>query len=460
MNVVAPTPNRQTKLDGLLGHLCSCTGLYSKETFLSLYSCVTKLIRDQRMTGMALTRTLGDDSFEAMNLALTHVDGLTLTSLDGPEMFGTGSGVTPQTGMLVILADRLCMAMYWTTDKRATFKMYEGGWTFHPGDAKTIATQLIQQIAEDSLRQTLTTRMEETPIERRYDEKLNLLISGLVDSLENRNRDLMVALDQVSQLNKQVLNNERLAAIGQLCSVIAHEIRNPLGLIDLYAKLTETQVNQVLEEAPESELKATQQPIIQKNVGLMREAIGSLDTILSELTSYSRPLELNEESVALVDFVENICEFYQPYYQEKQAELKFLPCPLEEMTLNIDRARVRQALINLLKNALEASLSESARNDKAPGRVLVSVASRKGDDSIYIKVEDQGGGVDEKVAAKLFTPYFSTKGNGTGLGLAHSRKILQTHGGSVELLKTQPGEGSTFALVLPKSRLCSVGPIS
>ena len=107
----------------------------------------------------------------------------------------------------------------------------------------------------------------------------------------------------------------------------------------------------------------------------------------------------------------------------------------------MDADRIRQALINLIKNALEASPQDST--------VTVTVAKRENDRHIYIKVRDEGTGVDDKIQQKLFTPYFSTKGNGTGLGLAHSRKILQAHGGSVELLSTKAAEGSTFALILP-----------
>jgi signal transduction histidine kinase len=108
-----------------------------------------------------------------------------------------------------------------------------------------------------------------------------------------------------------------------------------------------------------------------------------------------------------------------------------------------DADKIRQALINLLKNALEASPADST--------VRVSIVHRNGDPQLYIKVSDEGQGVNPANIQKLFTPYFSTKGSGTGLGLAHSRKILQAHGGNVELLSSEPDKGSTFALVLPRT---------
>ncbi len=438
--------NPKIQIDGLFGHLCSSSGLYSKETFLSLYSCITRMIRDHHLAGFVLTRTLEDEAFETLALALEGAPNLPLFRLNQPDMFPTQSGVCDQTGFLIVLTDRLCAALHWSGATYDTFRVYEGGWTFNPGDCKTIAAQLIPHAGDPTLEHLL----KETPIDRRYDEKLNLLVTSLVHGLENRNRELIVALDQVKMLNKQVVDNERLAAIGQLSSVIAHEIRNPLGLIDLYAKLTEDLLAKLpweqLQPAEENSKAKNPQEMLLKNLGLIREATGNLEKILSGLTSYSRPLELETAPTDLYRLVADVCDFYAPSYQEKGVKLLVPQCEGHPLTLSLDQDKIRQALINLLKNALEATPAE--------GTVTVSISGRTGDPMTYIRVSDQGPGVDEKNMKKLFTPYFSTKGSkGTGLGLAHSRKILQAHGGSVELLSSIPGKGATFALILPNQPL-------
>ena len=431
---------KKIQLDGLFGHLCSSTGLYSKETFESLYSCITRMVRDQHMPGFVITRTLDDDTFEPMAQALENVQGLPLFRLNQPRLFPADAGLCSQTGFLIVLTNRLCATLYWSATTQETFRMYNGGWTFHPGDSRTIASRVIEQLNQENEHPELAQLLADTQVDRRYDDKLNLLITSLVHGLEHRNRELTLALDQVKVLNKRNVDTERLAAIGQMSSVIAHEIRNPLGLIDLYAKLTEDHLAQLA--LPE---QAEKKALLLKNLSHIRQATGSLETILSELTDYSRPLHLNRQPNDLAQLVHDVCEFYTPSYQEKGVTLQLNEVPAEHRlpsSYPLDGDKIKQARINLLKNALEASPEGSV--------VQVSLLCPPHDPHCYVQVEDQGQGIEPAHVQKLFTPYFSTKGSGTGLGLAHSQKILQAHGGNVELLRSLPGQGSLFCLSLPQ----------
>jgi signal transduction histidine kinase len=430
------------QLDNLFGHLSAARGLYSKDTFLSLTGCITRILRDHPMQGLVITRTLGDAAFDTLTLVLNNRAGVHLYSLDTPPVGDSEhwnvSALPDTMGVLMVLTNRFCATLYWSSAPNDVFRMYEGGWTFHPADSRQMALQLAKHIGA----QSLSDIIEATDIDRRYDDKLNLLLTSLVNGLENRNRELTLALAQVNDLNRKMVDTERLAAIGQLCSVIAHEIRNPLGLIDLYAKLVETQVGK---------LEITDEPAkekLEQNLSLIRQSTVHLEDILSELTQYSRPLELKSEPTDIIALVEDIHRFYQPYYEEKGVQLALSESKMDTRCYRIDPGKIRQALINLLKNALEVSKTDSV--------VTLSIASRQNEPSVYIKVSDQGGGIDEKIMPKLFTPYFSTKGNGTGLGLAHTRKIMQAHGGTAMVLGTSP-QGSTFALVLPKQLAVSEG---
>jgi signal transduction histidine kinase len=126
-------------------------------------------------------------------------------------------------------------------------------------------------------------------------------------------------------------------------------------------------------------------------------------------------------------------------------EMQFSKDSLDEkgLLVSLDAGRMRQALINLLKNALEATAEGK--------KVTVSLASRKDDTHLYIKVKDEGVGIAEDKVEKLFTPYFSTKATGTGLGLAYIRKIMQAHEGTAKLLWSELGKGTTMALLLPRN---------
>jgi signal transduction histidine kinase len=426
---VGPKTEQPVNLDGLFGHLSASTGLYSRETFLNLYSCIVRIIRQYHLKGLVFHRVLDDADFSTLSMALGQLPDITTFAVSDEEIQRNNSLNPQTTGFLIVLTNQFCATIYWSTASQEAYGMYDGGWTFHPGDSKTIALE-VAKLMDDT--EELTQRIEDTPLDRRFDEKITGFITQLVNNLETRNRELTLALRQVQQLNVKVLDQERLAAIGQLCSVIAHEIRNPLGLIDLYAKLIENQIGKL--EIPDGKEG------LEKNLQLIRSASSSLESILSELTSYARPLQLELELTDLRTLVMEVVDMFAPQYEEKQVTLKW-KLPPESIEMNVDARRLKQALINLVKNALEASKGGTA--------VEVLLATRRNDERVFIKVQDQGSGVEKKAQEKLFTPYFSTKGNGTGLGLAHSRKILQAHGGTVALLNT--GEnGSTFALILPK----------
>ena len=430
MTVLMQSP----KLDELLAQLSATSGLYSRATFQNLYSSLVRIIRDQRLNGLIVTLTQEEDNLDVAGFALHTIGELDVIDLNqvGPDL--PASIASSQLSLLLVLTSRLSACLYWDGQSEAAYRMVQGGWTFHPGDSRAIAQQLGEWLGEPGL----AKRIADSPMDRRYDEKMTLLVASLVNNLEGRNRELALALQRESQLSQRVLESERLAAVGQLCSVVAHEIRNPLGLIDLYAKLTEVQLEQL----------GVEDEKLTEFLTHIRNATQDLDGILSELTQYSRPVELNTEPTDIVALVESVCDFVRPKYDEKKVVLEVLEPSLlsqgQNMTslgLSVDPGKIRQALLNLLKNALEATDAEAA--------VRVQLASRQGDQQIYIKVMDEGCGVKPEAQAKLFTPYFSTKGNeGTGLGLAHVRKIMQAHGGNALLLKSEPNQGSTFALVL------------
>lgn len=428
-------------LNRLFRHVSTTHGTFSKETFLSVYSAVGRLLTEHHQQGVVIVHTGNDRDFDRLLAPLLNRSHLDVVSVEPSNPLL--NDLPPRSGFFVVLTEDVAATLYWSTDARRSLQMYHGGWTFHPEDTRGVMLELLQS---GDLPKAFSQKLSDMTLGGQPSPMLDGLVSALVSGLEDQNRELGDALGELKALHQKLVDQERLAAIGQLCSVVAHEIRNPLGLIDLYAKLIEHQYTQWADAIPDAVKKELpgDSATLPKNLTLIRDAIQSLEVILSELTQYSRPLCLEQTDSNVVSFVRGVCDFYQPKFDEAAIELRVDVAEHLENTLfsHMDAPRVRQAFINLLKNALEAS--------KANTKVTVRVASRKDDRFIYIKVDDQGGGVPEKSMEKLFTPYFSTKGNGTGLGLAHSRKILQAHGGNVELLHTTQGVGSTFALILPR----------
>lgn len=407
-------------------------GAYTQETFLALWgACIRWACQvATKKTPLTVTVQLATDTdVTALKALLTPLESNAHITLK------MTSSTQPRANSLLIAGLPIHAGIYFQQDLRRSLQRYRGGWSFSPPEV-----QALFQVIDPSI--PLPSAADANP-----HPEVATMASALVHGLEEQAKELDNALQDIHTLNQKVVNSERLAAIGQLCSVVAHEIRNPLGLIDLYAKLIEAQAEQwvggLQETYPDLPELKEKLPFTD-NIAMVRDAIGGLEVILSELTQYSRPLTLEANEQLVVPMVKKIVAFYQPKYAEKDVNLSchVNPALVDELMANVDEKRFRQALLNLLKNALEAC--------KSGATVSVTIASRENDKDIYIKVTDEGGGIPKRSLEKLFTPYFSTKGNGTGLGLAHSRKILQAHGGRVELLNTQEGVGTTFALVLPR----------
>ena len=165
-----------------------------------------------------------------------------------------------------------------------------------------------------------------------------------------------------------------------------------------------------------------------------------MDKILSELLDYSKPLELEKTSIDLEGVINDIYNLVKPAFDDNNVGLKIKYKVSQDIQVTFDRVRVHQALLNVVKNALEVS---------PPGKsVFLNVDCRSTDGTVYIKISDQGSGITEEAMKKLFTPYFTTKTSGTGLGLAQARKIMKAHNGEIEVLSSS-SDGTTFALILP-----------
>jgi signal transduction histidine kinase len=194
-------------------------------------------------------------------------------------------------------------------------------------------------------------------------------------------------------------------------------------------------------------------------------AIAHLEGFLAEITDYSRPFTLNCQPCHLYTLLRDMVDFCQPLAQQHQCALVLAPCPTKAKPwhVHIDISRIQQALLNLIKNALEAS--ENKQN--ACVTVRLGCGS-KPNDPLGIEVIDQGCGLGVGQAGKLFTPFFTTKAQGTGLGLARTQKIMQAHGGSVQAVDHTAQQahgradnagdnaaptGCTFTLALPKTCL-------
>lgn len=238
---------------------------------------------------------------------------------------------------------------------------------------------------------------------------------------------LLTDLTELAALQQRMQLKENLAALGELSAGIAHEFKNALATISGYAQL--------IPEASEREAS--------DYAGRILRQTRDITHVVAEFLKYARPLEIPDETVTLRTVVERVVmEVGEALPQVK------VRCEGTFGDVEGDEGLLRQALLNLTRNAAEAC--ESATHG---GKVLVrgEVAGEDETGLQQITVFDNGAGIGAAAMPKLFRPFFTTKANGTGLGLAVVQKIIVQHGGQV-LARNRPEGGAAFIITLPLPR--------
>jgi signal transduction histidine kinase len=229
--------------------------------------------------------------------------------------------------------------------------------------------------------------------------------------------------DRRGALETTLRRQDRLAALGRVVAGVAHEIRNPLNSLMLTLELLDRRTRQGTASGQE-----------------VRQAIEEVDRlgqILDRLLAFGRPEFENRRVQDLQPLLERARRVIQDEAQRRNVEVAVADSTPGRLQANVDALAIEQVLINLLLNAIDAS----------PGGTSVTVEAATEPQGIRIEVHDKGPGIPEAAREHIFDPYFTTKENGTGLGLAVSREIVCQHGGSLEFESN--GSGTTFVLRLP-----------
>jgi len=230
-------------------------------------------------------------------------------------------------------------------------------------------------------------------------------------------------MTEYKQMEERLLQSERLAAIGNTVSHIAHEIKNPLAVIGGFARQ--------LARTPGLDDKA------KEKLSIIIQEVGRLEGMLVNMRDFVRLPPPQKRPGNLDELLDEVLDFYQETFQEhhiRVRQVRELSLPL----VNFDPQQMRQVLLNLIKNAVEAM----------PGGGELTLATRVHSGQVEISITDTGEGMTPELKAKVFQPYFTTKEKGTGLGLAICQNIAQEHGGCL-LADSTPGQGSTFTIQIP-----------
>ncbi len=256
------------------------------------------------------------------------------------------------------------------------------------------------------------------------------VLAGEFDAMARALKDREAQLQKKQQ---ELLQAERLAAIGRVSAQVAHEIRNPLSSIGLNVEMLQDQVSTAQFTSPEEAREAKE---------LLASVMREVDRLTEITEDYLRLARLPPPVLRQVDLkevLEGVLDFAREELERAAVTVSRL-LPPEPLPLKADEGQLRQVFLNLVRNAREAM---------GPGGTLTVQATTQGAE-ISVTVRDSGPGMPEDVKARLFEPFFTTKQGGTGLGLSLSRQIIEAHGGRIEV-DSALGQGTAFVLTFPRA---------
>jgi signal transduction histidine kinase len=258
---------------------------------------------------------------------------------------------------------------------------------------------------------------------------LPAVIVGIVADRERRARgEVEGLLSRLQAAQQELLVSERMATVGRLSLKVAHEVRNPISAIELNAEMLGDIVR-----------GRTGTDMVEAGglVTAIRDQVNTLDALTEEYLAFARFPQAHFEEESVNHLVEELATFVRPVADRQGLSMHVETDPAVPM-MEIDRALLRQAILNLVKNGLEALSRGGA----------LTISSRAVGDAVEIAVTDTGPGISPDVGDRLFEQFFTTKPQGTGLGLSISRQIIEEHRGELRWAN-RPGGGAVFTIRLP-----------
>lgn len=240
---------------------------------------------------------------------------------------------------------------------------------------------------------------------------------------------IIKTLKRSEELKTIMEEKERLAVMGEMASVLAHEIRNPLGSIKGFAQYL---MERNKEHVPQN---------IDMGKGYLDIIVSEakrLETLTEDLLIYAKPVEARIAEFNIHKLAEEIIHSLHPLREEK-SEVSIETLVPDNLTIKSDREKLRQIITNIVQNSIDA----------VKGSGIVSVKAERINDKIIITISDNGCGMNSDTKAKAFKPFFTTKARGTGLGLAIVENLTKSIGGTIEL-ESELQKGTIFRIIIPE----------
>jgi signal transduction histidine kinase len=271
-----------------------------------------------------------------------------------------------------------------------------------------------------------TIRVAHGDLRHRIDIPPGDEIGELAANFNRMTTEILDDREKLEEASKKLLEAEKLATIGRLATALAHEIRNPLTAVKL-------NIQKIGQHPALNDLEREQ-------VGIAETGVQQVEKLVKDILSYARAPQLHKDTFDLDNLLEDAIRFVEEPVEEKRIELVRDYADLAPIELDGDQ--LRSTFLNTLLNATEAVSHEGSIHVRTRLEELNTGAWA------LVTIEDNGAGIDESELQSIFDPFFTTKSLGTGLGLTNARKVVELHGGRIEVT-SKPRLGTTVSIWLP-----------
>ncbi|PYX49487.1 MAG: hypothetical protein DMG79_08590 [Acidobacteria bacterium] len=230
--------------------------------------------------------------------------------------------------------------------------------------------------------------------------------------------------ESVQRIGDEIEMSRRLSASGRLTRGVAHEVKNPINAIVLHLQLLR---NKLVEQEPDT----------RRHMDIIDSEIRRLDRVVQTVVDFTRPRDLHLEEVDLRRLMEEVAQLAAPDAEQHGVTIE-RNMPEKRLAIKVDVDLMKQAFLNVVINGVQAM----------PQGGLLAISARRENNAVVAEISDQGGGIPRDLHEKVFELYFTTKKEGSGIGLAQTYQILQWHYGSVDF-ESAEGTGTTFRFHIP-----------
>ncbi len=258
-----------------------------------------------------------------------------------------------------------------------------------------------------------------------------------LDFVQERNSQIGALLimrdtESVRRIGDEIEMSRRLSASGRLTRGVAHEVKNPINAIVLHLQLLRNKLEQ-------------QEPDTRRHMDIIDTEIRRLDRVVQTLVDFTRPRDLHLEEIDLRRLMEDVAQLAAPDAEQHGVTIQ-RHMPEQRLPIKVDIDLMKQALLNVVINGVQAM----------PQGGLLTISARRENNAVVAEIRDEGGGIPRDMHDKIFELYFTTKKDGSGIGLAQTYQILQWHYGSVDFESTE-GTGTVFRFHIPATGAAQEG---